>query len=834
MTTFSLDGPWTARALAGEVPTDLEGRDVPAHVPGCIHLDLLAQGLIDEPFDGDNEAAQQWIGSTVWSFRRTFTWQPDGEDRHDLVALGLDTLATIELNGRVVATTANQNRSYRFGVDHLLREGENEIVVTFDAPVPAAERFERENGGPRFHVNHHPYNAIRKTASNFGWDWGIDVATSGIWRSIGIEGWSTVRIGAVRPLVDVAGTAGLLRAHVDLVDDGVPQPREVTVTVSRGGRRVASTTSTVLVEGVVTAVVPEVELWWPRGHGDQPLYDVEVEVGPARWSHEVGFRTVSLNMQPDEQGVPFELRVNGRTILIRGANWIPDDAFVTRIDAARLERRVKDATDANMNLLRIWGGGMYESDELYSICSREGVLVWQDFLLACAAYSEESWLASEIEAEAREAVARLSAHASLVLWAGNNENLVGFAEWGWRGSLEGRTWGDHYYRHLFPEIIAELDPARPYVPGSPFSSDAHVSPNLDTEGTVHIWDVWNEKDYTSYAEWTPRFVAEFGFQGPAAWSTLFDVVHDSPLHPDGHEMLVHQKAGAGNQKLERGLRGHFAPPRTIDEWHFVTQLNQAHALEFGIAYFRSLTPYNTGTVVWQLNDDWPVVSWAAVDFEERRKPLWYALRRVYAERFATIQPATDGAGSTLVLVNDTAEGYAGTARVERIAFDGEVLASHSLDVHVDARGAARVALPSDVVDPTDASRELVVVTFDGAAFDRVVHDLAEVVAQDLDPTALAVEAASTPTGAEITVTATAYVRDVVVLADRADRSASADVSLVSLLPGESLTVVLTGDGPIEAAAATDPRVVRSANQLHGAPIGEPLPAAAAPASAAGS
>lgn len=849
---LDLDGTWTVTAVSGEAPADLIGRPVPATVPGCVHLDLLAAGLIDEPFDADNEAAQQWIGSTVWRFARTFTWTPDGAARHDLVAHGLDTLATVVLNGTVVAQTANQNRSYRWGVDHLLVPGENTIEISFDAPVPAAERRERENGGPLFHVNHHPYNAIRKTASNFGWDWGIDVATSGIWRSIGIEGWSQVRIDAVRPLVDVAGTAGVLTAHVDLVDDGVPQARPVRVVVSRDGEPIEAT-ATVRGSGTVTVVVPDVALWWPRGHGEQPLYDVEVSVpGAAPWRHRVGFRTVRLNTLADAAGHPFELLVNERVVHVRGANWIPDDAFVTRIDRARLERRVADATEANMNLLRVWGGGMYEWDELYEICSEQGVLVWQDFLLACAAYAEEPWLADEIEAEAREAVTRLSKHPSLVLWNGNNENLVGYAEWGWRGTLEGRTWGDRYYRETFPAIIAELDPTRPYIPGSPYSADAHLSPNLPTDGTVHIWDVWNEKDYRAYADWRPRFVAEFGFQGPAAWTTLFDVVHDSPLHPDGHDLLVHQKANNGNVKLGRGLRGHLPEPRTIDDWHFATQLNQAHALRFGISHLRALTPYTSGTVVWQLNDDWPVVSWAAVDFAERRKPLWYALRDVYTPRFATIQPAApevdalvgslaagpadryepaDAApgGHVLVLHDDTDAGWSGEAVVERITLDGALRARWTAPVQVPARGVARLALPVEVTASADPARELLVATLDG--FARTVLDLAEVVDQDLDPDALVATVDPGEHGAVVTVHARSYLRDVTLLVDRAHPSARVDRSLVSLLPGEEAVFTITADGPLDPAAVLDPRVLRHAGQLRGAPIGTPLPGSQAAAGA---
>lgn len=812
MAYLSLDGEWTLTATGGPVPADFPHGPVRAVVPGCVHTDLLRAGLIDDPFDGDNETRQQWIGSTVWRYEREFEWSPDGSGRYDLVAAGLDTLASLSVNGSPVGTTANQHRSYRFDIGHLLRPGLNRVAIEFDAPVDAAERIAEQHGGALPHVNHHPYNSLRKTASNFGWDWGIDVATSGIWKSIGIEAWSDVRIASVRPLVDVVGDFGVLTAHVSL--ESPARANTVTVTVARDGHELGHAEAAVHESGALRVIVPDVELWWPIGHGHQPLYDVTVTAGESAWAGRVGFRTVSLDTSTDADGNRFVISVNGRPIWIRGANWIPDHAFATEVTTDRVERRIADAVDANMNLLRVWGGGMYESEDFYRICDERGVLVWQDFLLACAAYAEEPWLASEIEAEAREAVTRLSAHASLILWNGNNENIVGFAEWGWRSTLAGRTWGNGYYRSLFPSIVAELDPTRPYTPGSPYSFDDYLSPNDDKNGTVHIWDVWNQKDYTAYREWRPRFVAEFGFQGPPAWTTLTDAVHDAPLEPHGEQMLVHQKAEQGNLKLERGYLGHLPAPRSIEDWHFTTQLNQANAMRFGIEYFRSLTPYNTGTIVWQLNDDWPVISWAAVDFAERRKPLWYALRAAYRPRLLTIQPTPDGLD--LVVINDSPDAWTGSLVVERRSFDGAVLHSTSMSLDAAARSVQRHPLAVDSVTPVDEGTELIVATVAGGApEDRAFWNFAEAIDQRLDPDPIDVEATVTEEGARIVVTARSYVRDITVLADRADAGASVDASLVTLLPGESAEFELRSGRPIDPAAACDPTVLRHANQLVG-------------------
>lgn len=870
MERTTLDGTWTVEAVHGPAQADAHREPVAAIVPGCVHTDLLRAGRIADPFDGDNEAATQWIGDTVWRYRRTFEWSGTGtHDRHDLVADGLDTLATIELNGVVVATTANQHRAYRFPVGHLLRPGANELVVTFDAPVPAAERLSALHGGELPHVNHHPYNALRKNASNFGWDWGIDVATSGIWKSIGIESWSGARIAAVRPLVDVDRTTGVLTAHVDVEfagssgafsqaigsapvasaggdagaglearitlaphhasaahpgADTVPpvRPADHAETAGRvvGARPVVTGPNRTAGSAVVRLEVPEVAVWWPRGEGDQPLYDVRVEVGDDVWTGRVGFRTVTLDTAADAGGAPFLLRVNDRPVIVRGANWIPDHAYLTEMTPERYADRIDDAIDANVNLLRIWGGGIYESDDLYDRCDELGVLVWQDFLFACAAYAEEPWLADEVEPEVREAVTRLSPHPSLVVWNGNNENLVAYAEWGWRPSLVGRTWGNGYYRSLLPSIVAELDPTRPYMPGSPFSFDEYLTPNDERNGSVHIWDVWNRLDYRAYADWNPRFVAEFGFQGPPAWSTLTAVVHDEPLDPDGHEMLVHQKADQGNQKLADGMRGHLPTPTSIEDWpiedwHWAAQLNQAHAIRFGMEWFRSRTPDNTGMIVWQLNDDWPVVSWALVDHAGIRKPVWYAVLQAYQPVLLTVQPDASGAagaagGLDVVLVNASGASVAEEVTVSRVAFDGTVLESSSFPLTAGPADADRVTLPAALAVPEDAGSEVLVVTGAGT---RTVFDFAEVVDQVLARSPLSTSVTATDDGAVVTVTATSYARDVSLFPDRVDPAARVDDGLVSLLAGESVTFTVTGAPGIDPEALVGPLVLRHAGSL---------------------
>ncbi|MGW7679252.1 glycoside hydrolase family 2 protein [Kribbella sp. NPDC054772] len=794
---------WTVHAVEGPVPDGLVGRTIAATVPGEVHTDLLAAGEIPDPFDGDNESKLHWIGRTRWSFRNTFSWVADGNDRQELVAEGLDTVATVTLNGRELGRTANQHRSYRFDVTGILVDDDNELVIEFEGPVAAAEA-ERAKVGSWPHTNLHPYNELRKMASNFGWDWGPDVATAGIWRPMRIESWSGVRISSVRPL---AGADGVLNTHVSLAWSDTAN-EYATVTVEVGG-----TTQTASVKPgwdtvVLTNTVTGADLWWPRGHGEQPLYDVVVKLTDEEWTGRVGFRTITTNVAPDTDGSPFVLSVNGKPIYVRGANWIPDDAFVTRLNADTYRTSIQDAIDAGMNLLRVWGGGIYESEDFYDICDELGILVWQDFLFACAAYSEEEHLWNEVEAEAREAVTRLSKHASLAVWNGNNENIWGYVEWSWRVPLAGRPWGAGYYLELLPKIVAELDPRTPYSAGSPYSYDQFIHPNDERHGTMHIWDVWNQVDYTTYRKYKPRFVSEFGFQGPPAWSTLTSVVHDEPLDPYGRQMLVHQKAFEGNLKLERGLGEHLPLWKTIDDWHWTTQLNQARAVAYGIEHFRSLFPLNTGAVVWQLNDNWPVVSWAAVDGHGIRKPLWFALKQVYADRLLTVQPREDDL--VVVAHNDTDEAWSTEITVTRRSTGkgGEVLARETFAVEIAARSAVVNGLPESVAVPTKESSEyLEVRAADGTTADwYFVEDTALQLADD----AYSATVAPTDSGYDVTVTATALAKDLALFPDRLDAAARVDSGLVTLSAGESHTFHVTGAA---APEQVDVPVLRSANDL---------------------
>lgn len=827
VTRFPLHGGWTVTAAGGDaVPPGLRDRLVPATVPGCVTTDLLAAGLIPDPYLDDNEARLAWIGRTDWCFATTLDLGEIGEDeRVDLVCDGLDTVATVRCNGTVVASTANMHRSYRVDLRHAAAPGRNELTVTFEAPVHAAERFS-EQLGKRPHVNRHPFNAIRKMACSYGWDWGPDLASSGIWRPVAVERWRTARLAAVRPLAQVtalgepgpdgrpARGAGTVEFHV-AVERAAAGEGPLGITCRVGDHAGTATLPAGAESAVVTVDLPDVALWWPAGYGGQPLYPAEVTLTAGdggeeadAWRGRVGFRSVELRVTPDEAGTALAMVVNGTAVTARGVNWIPDDCFPHRVDRSRYAARLRQAAEANVNLVRVWGGGIYEADDFYDTADELGLLVWQDFLFACAAYSESEPLRSEIEAEAREAVTRLSPHPSLAAWCGCNENLWGHEDWGWRERLGGDTWGAGYYFGLLPAIVAELDPTRPYAAGSPWSYGADAKANDPRHGTTHVWDVWNLRDYTGYADYRPRFVSEFGFQGPPAWATLRRAVHDEPVSPDGPLLAVHQKAADGQGKLARGLAPHLPDPADFDDWHWATSLNQARAVAFGIERWRSIDPPCRGMIVWQLNDCWPVISWAAVDGDGRRKPLWYALRRVFADRLLTLQPLDDG-GTELVAVNDGPAGWRVTAELTRQDFTGRVLGTGTARLAVPAGGRAAVRLPAEVAVPGAPRREVLAARADGLTAFRWWAEDRDL---ELPAAAPAVTVTARAGGWDVRVQADVLVKDLALLADKLDPGASVDDMLVTLPAGGSVTFRVAGRG-IDQAALAGATVLRSANQL---------------------
>lgn len=835
-TVTVLDSGWTLSHLGGgRAPFAIQ--ELAARVPGCVHTDLMDAGLIADPFHGTNEHLTDWIGVSNFRYRCHFATPAQiptegdaqahlgsgemgdpqhgghGRERCALRFEGIDTIAEITLNGTSLGRVRDMHRSYEFDVTDLLlptdHAEQNVLDVVIHAPLTEARAAAGRMGERPQDGNAHPFNAIRKMACNFGWDWGPDLITSGIFRPVTLICWHTARLTdplsvvasltpgpaarvgtlRVRPFVDLApavtaADAGLA-IEITLTDpDGQP--------VATTGRRLTGTDE-------ITLEIPDPQLWWPVGEGGQPLYWVDIRLlapdGTLLDSRRrsIGFRTVELINRVDDHGTSFTVRVNGRDLFLRGANWIPDDVFVSRISPGDIERGIADALDAHMNVLRIWGGGLFADDTMLARCDEAGLMIWQDFPFACAAYAEDAELADQVAAEAIENVIRMACHPALILWNGSNENVEGYVHWGWQDHLSpGQTWGLGYYTTLLPDVVATWDGTRPYTPTSPFNPTDLMDPRNPDHGSVHSWVVWNRIDYTHYRDSVPRFCAEFGFQGPAERATLAEYLDDDPMAADSPGMILHEKAADGLRKLDEGFAPHLPAPTDFEDWHFTTSLNQARAIETGISWFRSWWPRCAGSIIWQLNDCWPVSSWAAVDCVGRRKLLWFALRDLYDDHFLTIQPRGEEVGEqsaarvnragvpTVIASNLAGAPWQATLRVRRCRFDGQLLESFQTPVDADPRTNVTIELPARLTRSVDPTRELLVAELGGR---RALWWFAEDLELALEPAALEIVSDDL----SITVTAHQLVKDLCLLGGPGARQISQGPRRATLLPGESVT-----------------------------------------------
>jgi beta-mannosidase len=644
------------QALAGEWQFRKSDSETwqPAHVPGGVHTDLLALDLIPDPFVADNEKRVMWVAESDWVYQRTFTVNDDllAEERVSLVCDGLDTLAEVTLNGVRLGETDNMFRQYTWDVKSLLRDGENELVILFRSPVQyiTAKQAERPLHGVSQAIEGGPY--LRKAPCQFGWDWGPQLPPIGVWKDIRLEGRSNARLADVHlrqqhndGIVTVMATVA--------IEQWEPVPLKVLLRVTGpdGTERhaqvaVAGGTQTVTVEQTVAVRVDNPQLWWPNGYGEQPLYAVDVlllaeGIACDTAQYQLGLRTLELRRAPDTWGESFTFVVNGVPIFAKGSNWIPADSFPTRITDAFLERLIRDAALSHQNMLRVWGGGFYEEERFYDLCDKYGILVWQDCVYSCSVYPmwDEAFI-ENTRVETVENVRRLRHRASLALWCGNNEMEAGWVAWGWNRPENADLRGDYdrFFHHLLPEWIGAEDPDRTYWPSSPSTGIPFQPPHGQERGDAHYWDVWHGgKPFSAYRGQYPRFMSEFGFQALPTLATIGTYAEEADWNMTSYIMEHHQRNAAGNGKMIAHMTDHYRMPKDFPSLVYLSQLLQAEGIRFGVEHWRRNMERVSGTLYWQLNDCWPVASWASIDYFGRWKTLHYAAKRFYAPVLLSVE-----------------------------------------------------------------------------------------------------------------------------------------------------------------------------------------------------
>ncbi|RIW34255.1 glycoside hydrolase family 2 protein [Bacillus salacetis] len=655
MQKLDLNGKWSMRCTT-------EDYEIEANVPGSVMNDLLSNEMIDDPFYRDNEDEALVIASKDYLYEREFNIGEAflQEDSVKIQFEGLDTLADIRLNSQLLASTNNMHRTYEFEVKHLLMTGVNKISVLLKSPVNYIKEKQQETPlwGVPDAVEGYPH--LRKGHSMFGWDWGPKIPDLGIWRNVSLLAYSKGRLddvyltqkhekGSVEMGVRVRMeelTSANFELHVRVTDpDG-----EVSGTTVKGAAG----------EENFTFMIDSPQLWWPNGYGDQPLYDVDVKLlADGREVHQqrlkTGLRTVAVKHEKDQWGKSFEFEVNGLSLFAMGANYIPEDNLLARNSKAKTERLIEDCVDANFNMIRVWGGGIYPEDYFYELCDRHGLIVWQDFMFACSMYELNDEFKETVTHEVRDNMKRLRHHASLGLWCGNNEVEEAWEYWG-DMPKDPKHKADYIkiFEYIIPEIAKEVDPHTFYWPSSPSSGGGFNEPRNPDEGDMHYWEVWHGlKPFTEYEKFHFRFCSEFGFQSFPSLKTIKTFTEPEDRNIFSYVMEKHQKNGAANGKILFYLSENFLYPKDFDSLLYASQLLQAEAIKYGVEHWRRNRGRCMGSLYWQLNDCWPVASWSSLDYFGRWKALHYFAKKFYSPVLMSLRE--DGSAVEVHVTNDSRE-----------------------------------------------------------------------------------------------------------------------------------------------------------------------------------
>ncbi len=690
----SLNGRWQFREVGNR-------EWQPAQVPGSVQTDLLALEQIPDPFIADNELKVQWVAERDWEYRLLFRLEPEllAEKQIFLVCDGLNTLAEVSLNGQPVGRGQNMFRQYRWEVTSRLAEGENELRLIFGSPVGyiRARQAERPLSSPDQSIPGAPY--LRQAPCQFGWDWGPQLPPVGIWQDIRLEGWSVARLEEVR--LDQHHTEGgvTVSANLTLERWQAADLRAVLRLTGPDGQHqeVEAKLDEADTAGKLVVDLTDPQIWWPNGLGRQPLYRVDVRLYRDRSlldhrTYQIGLRTIELRQEPDRFGASFTFVVNGMPIFAKVANWIPADSFPTRISADHLEQLIRSAALANMNMLRVWGGGFYEGDRFYDLCDRYGLLVWQDFIFACSLYPAEEAFVENVRLEAVQNIRRLRHRASLALWCGNNEMEWSWVAWGWDTpeNQDLKAAYDRMFHHLLPELCAAEDPDRPYWPSSPSSGTPLQNPQSHERGDDHYWEVWHgRKPFTAYRDQFPRFMSEFGFQSLPPLETIRAYADEADWNLTSYIMEHHQRHPSGNGLIIAQMASMFRMPKDFPSLVYLSMVLQAEGIRYGVEHWRRNMDRVGGTLYWQLNDCWPVASWSSLDYYGRWKALHYGARRFFGP--VLLSAEEQGETVKLHLSSDLPEEWSGTVRWSLESLAGERLEAGTKAVTAPALHSREVA-----------------------------------------------------------------------------------------------------------------------------------------------
>lgn len=652
-----------------------------AKIPSVVHLDLYENKLIPDPFYSDNEKHLQWIEEKDWIYSTTFTVSKEELDSQniELVFDGLDTFAEAFLNGKPILKSDNMFVGHQVDVKKILNLGQNTLVVRLESAVKKAKERAKEIS---YQLPEGERVFVRKAQYQFGWDWGPRFVTCGIWKDIKLRFWNNARIENVKySTISLGKTQADLEFTVDLVAE---KDHHYNLLINETIYPIK------LKKGLQTIKVPyEIQnpkLWWTNGLGEQNLYNLNIELHPSKKQEildqktiTIGLRTLELVQEPDEFGKSFYFKLNGVPVFMKGANYIPSESFLPRVTDSIYRQLIQTAVDANMNMLRVWGGGIYENDVFYEECDRNGILVWQDFMFACAMYPGDEDFLKSVKQEIIHNVNRLQNHPSIALWCGNNEVDEAWHNWGWQKQFgyserdSTKIWKD--YKAIFKELI-------PKTLDSLLSKDKNIywesSPSMGwgrkeslLQGDSHYWGVWwGKQPFEIYKEKVGRFMSEYGFQSMPSIETFRKIAPERDLHLQSVSVKNHQKHPVGYETIQEYMGRDFPVPTDFEDYIYVSQLLQARGMQIAIEAHRRAMPYCMGSLYWQLNDCWTVTSWSSVDYYGTRKASHYQAKRSFEPVILSI---TEEENDILVYgINDLPEAERGMLRLELFDFESNI------------------------------------------------------------------------------------------------------------------------------------------------------------------
>ena len=801
----------------------------PAEVPGCIQTDLLRNQIIAEPFYRDNEKKLQWIGQEDWQYQTSLDISSATLARKhiELVFQGLDTYATVYLNGRGVLAAENMFRIWRVDAKPYLKPGTNTLQIVFRSPINTVLK---QIEGLPYHlpsisvhdadvekgIGTDPYT--RKAPYQYGWDWGPRFVTMGIWRPVTLESWDDavirdLHIAQNQVTADLANVAANLEMEAD-ANTSAKVTIHYTAPEQKGTKKVERAIT--LVRGLNRVSVPiEIEhpaRWFPAGYGPQSLYEfsatLEVRNGNADQAKvRTGLRSLQLRRDPDHWGRSMEFVINGIPIFGKGADVIPFDSFPSRVTAARYRQILESARDANMNMIREWGGGIYENDEFYSICDELGLIIWQDFMFGGDMHPGNAEFLDNVRHEAIDQVKRLRNHPSIVIWCGNNEVETGWMHWGDRQQFKAalgakaaeKVWQDYMvlFNRVLPDVVVEYGQPVPYWPSSP-SANFEDDPDTERIGDMHYWQVWHAlAPIENYKLQLPRFMTEFGFQSFPEMSTIKSFSTPEDWDISSAVMLSHQKNKGGNGRIYDYLLRYFGQPKDFQSFLYASQVMQAEAIKMGAEHFRRSRPRTMGSLYWQLNDCWPVASWSSIDYYGRWKALQYYARRFYSDWL--VSPNEENSALQVYVVSDKQQAQPAQLRVRLMDLSGKILEEKSADIQVKPLSSdVYLSLPVTELlarrrrDEVFIDAQLLV---GGKPASRNLYFFAKMKEVALPHPEIQASIESTGNAYRVTLKSSQIARDVYL--SFGDLDAKFSDNYLDLLPGEPAQIEVTSKGSLE-------------------------------------